>query len=210
MKKYVLQFVYCFLLRNLLRLIIGVKFDNTNFLQKEDSFIIIANHNSHLDTIAMMASLPRKIIHKVKPVAAKDYFGRTRLQARFSNYFINTLLISRSTNDSSGGNPIRSMIAELDKGNSLIVFPEGTRGKPEVMQPLKKGIALVLQERPNVKFVPAFMYGMGKSMPKGDGLILPFTSTVCYGNPENIAVGLNKDDIIKHMEERMLELKQNN
>jgi 1-acyl-sn-glycerol-3-phosphate acyltransferase len=207
MRKYVLQLVYCVIIRNFLKLIVGVSFDKADFLLKEDRFILIANHNSHLDTMAMMASLPRKIIHKVKPVAAKDYFGKTKRRAQFSNYFLNTVLISRSSNDANGANPIRTMISELDNGYSLIVFPEGTRGEPEVMQPLKKGIALVLLERPEIPYVPVFMYGMGKSMPRGDGLIVPFNSKLHFGISEKIPVHSNKDEIISHIEEKLLELK---
>lgn len=207
MRKILLIFIYSFLIRNFLKLIVGVKFDNSKFLLKEDSFILIANHNSHLDTMAMMASIPSKIIHKVKPVAAKDYFGKTKFQEKISNYFINTVLISRSKSDNNETNPIRKMINELDKGNSLIVFPEGSRGEPEVMQPLKKGITLVLQERPNIKFIPVYMYGMGKSMPKGDGLIVPFCSTLQFGIPEKIPTNLNKDEMILYIETKLLELK---
>jgi len=210
MQKFILQFTYCFLIRNLLKLFIGVSFDNAKFLLKEPVFILIANHNSHLDTMAMMAALPRNIIHKVKPVAARDYFGKTSFQEKFSNYFINTILISRSKHEGNDSNPIRKMINELDKGNSLIVFPEGSRGEPEVMQPLKKGIALVLQERPDITFVPVFMYGMGKSMPKGDGLIIPFCSSLRFGKPEHVPVHADKDEIMSYIETKLLALKQEN
>jgi 1-acyl-sn-glycerol-3-phosphate acyltransferase len=195
-------------MRNFLKLFIGVKFGKANFLLKEKVFVLIANHNSHLDTMAMMAALPRKIVHKVKPVAAKDYFGKTPFREKFSNYLLNTLLISRNAEHGAGTNPIRAMINELDKGYSLIVFPEGSRGKPEVMQPLKKGIALVLLERPEIKFVPVFMYGMGKSMPKGDGLIIPFSSILHFGTPELIPQNSDKEEIIKIIESRLLELKE--
>ena len=57
----------------------GVRFDNAKFLLKEKQFIIVANHNSHLDTMSLLASLPGKIIHKVKPVAAADHFGKLSL-----------------------------------------------------------------------------------------------------------------------------------
>ena len=210
MKKIILQIVYCVIIRNFLKIFVGVKFDKANFLIENEQFIIVANHNSHLDTMAVMASIPHKIIHKVKPVAAKDYFGKTKLQEKFSNYFINTLLIKRASGIEKGGeNPIRQMIKELDKGYSLIVFPEGTRGQPEVMQPLKKGIALVLLERPTIKFVPVFIYGMGKALPKGDGIILPFTSTLKFGIPEMIDPNSDKDKIILTIEHRLQELKDN-
>ncbi|MBC7487174.1 MAG: 1-acyl-sn-glycerol-3-phosphate acyltransferase, partial [Cytophagaceae bacterium] len=56
-----------------------------------------------------------------------------------------------------------------------------TRGEPEVQQPLKPGVSYVLMQRPHVKYVPAYMKGMGKAMPKDDNLIVPFTSSLIYG-----------------------------
>jgi len=179
MQAFFLKIIYCGIIRNFLKLIVGVNFDKADFLLKEKQFVIVANHNSHMDTMALMASLPSSIIHKVKPVAAADYFGKTKLKAMFSNYFINTLLISRH----GGGNPIHKMKKALDDGYSLIIFPEGSRGEPDSEQPMKPGVALLLSLCPNVKYVPAYMYGMGKIMPKGDGLIVPFNSILAYGKP---------------------------
>ncbi|HEX6892447.1 MAG TPA: lysophospholipid acyltransferase family protein, partial [Chryseolinea sp.] len=174
MQKIILQLTYSLLIRNFLKLFVGVKFQNARFLLKEKQFIIVANHNSHLDTLTILASLPSKIISNVKPVAAQDHFGKTRFKEKLSNYFINTLLIQRKRDkDNIENDPIHKMIKALDNGYSLILFPEGTRGAPEVQQPLKPGIGYVLSERPLVKYVPAFMKGMGKAMPKDDNLIVP-------------------------------------
>lgn len=174
-------------MRTFLKLFVGVKFQNAKFLLKEKQFIIVANHNSHLDTMTILASLPSKIISKVKPVAAADHFGNTKLKAKLSNYFINTLLIQRKRDKENLQNdPIHRMIKALDEGYSLILFPEGTRGAAEVQQPLKPGVALVLSERPTVKFVPAYMRGMGKAMPKHDSLIVPHNSSLVYGSPTQI------------------------
>ncbi len=180
MRKYLLRFLYDGVLRNMLRVILGVKFGESVFLKDYGQFIIIANHNSHLDTMSLMASLPGNIIHKVKPVAAMDYFGGTRFKAWMSNYFINTLLISRSPGNAS---PVHQMMEALDKGYSLIVFPEGSRGNPEVMQPLKRGIGVVLAQRPDIPYIPVFMTGMGKAMPKGDPLIVPHVVKIAFGKP---------------------------
>jgi 1-acyl-sn-glycerol-3-phosphate acyltransferase len=187
MKKLVLQFIYSIVLRNFLKIVVGVKFHRATFLEDEKQFIIVANHNSHLDTMTLMASLPRKIIHRVKPVAAADHFGKTKRQARISNYFINTLLIPRKKDrQNPGDDPIAKMVDALDNGYSLIIFPEGTRGEPEKLQPLKPGVGIILSKRPAVKYVPVFMYGMGKAMPKGDSLIVPHTATLIYGAPTSI------------------------
>src|SRR5688572_6526747 len=161
MQKVILQLIYSLLIRNFLKLFVGVKFQNARFLLEEKQFIIVANHNSHLDTLTILASLPGKIISKVKPVAAQDHFGSTKFKEKLSNYFINTLLIQRKRDkDNPDNDPIHKMINALDNGYSLILFPEGTRGAPEVQQPLKPGIGYVLSARPLVKYVPAFMKGM--------------------------------------------------
>jgi 1-acyl-sn-glycerol-3-phosphate acyltransferase len=187
MKKTVLWFTHRVLSRLFLRIFVGVRFDNCSFLQDEKQFIIVANHNSHLDTMTIMASLPRNVIHKVRPVAAADHFGKTKLKANLTNYFMNALLIQRKRDkENAEKDPIFQMIKALDEGFSLIIFPEGTRGAPEVQQPLKPGVGVVLSHRPTVKYVPAFMKGMGKAMPKDDSLIVPHISTLVYGRPTTV------------------------
>ena len=208
MQKLILQFTYCVLVRIFLKVIVGVKFDSARFLVNEEQFIIVANHNSHLDTMTIMASLPAKIIHKVKPVAAADHFGKTQWQAKLSNYLINTLLIKRKRDkDHPEEDPINNMVHALDEGYSLIIFPEGTRGEPEVQQPLKPGIAMVLLKKPHIKYIPAYMKGMGKAMPKDDNLIVPFTSSIIYGQPKNIA-STNIIDILSQIQADLNDLKE--
>ena len=184
MQKILLQFLYSVVIRNFLNVFVGVRMADARFLLKEKQFIIVANHNSHLDTLTLLASLPRKIILQVKPVAAQDHFGKTRFKEKLTRYFINALLIQRKRDKENINNdPIYKMVDALDKGFSLIIFPEGTRGEPEVQQPIKPGIGYVLSQRPSVKYVPAFMKGMGKAMPKNDSLIVPYNSSLVYGDP---------------------------
>ncbi len=179
-------------MRLFLKYIVGVTFDNAKFLLEEEQFIIVANHNSHLDTMTLMASLPSKIIDKVKPVAAGDHFGKTKLKGRLTSFFVNALLIKRGRDRANPENdPINRMIKELDDGYSLILFPEGTRGEPEKEQPLKKGIGIILSLRPEIVYVPAYMKGMGQAMPKGDSLIVPFNSTLKFGKPKKV----NNNDV---------------
>lgn len=210
MQKIVLIVIYSFFVRWFLKIIIGVKFDNANFLKSENQFIIVANHNSHLDTMTILASLPSKIIDKVKPVAAADHFGKTRLKGLLTNYFVNTLLIQRKRDKENPENdPINKMVKSIDDGYSLIIFPEGTRGEPEKQQPLKPGVAYVLQSRPKIKYVPAFMVGMGKAMPKDDNLILPHNSSLTYGQPNEIKSTEIKE-ILAQIEDDLNELREKN
>ena len=209
MQKLILQFLYSLLIRNFLKFFVGVKFQNAHFLVKEKQFIIVANHNSHLDTLTILASLPSKIISRVKPVAAQDHFGNTKFKEKLSNYFINTLLIQRKRDKENVENdPINRMIKALDDGYSLILFPEGTRGAPEVQQPLKPGIGYVLSERPSVKYVPAFLRGMGKAMPKHDNLIVPHNSSLIYGTPTQIE-STEVMEIVAQVERSINQLRDN-
>ena len=128
-----MQIIYKGVFQWFLKLVVGVQFTDCQFLKKEKQFIILANHNSHLDTLSLLSSLPGGLLWKVKPVAAEDYFGKTRFQASISNFFINTLLIRRKGEKDSEHDPIRKMLEAIDAGYSLILFPEGTRGKPEQM-----------------------------------------------------------------------------
>lgn len=210
MQKLTLQFLYSTFVRSFLKLIVGVKFDDSKFLLNEKQFIIVANHNSHLDTMSLMASVPRKLIHKIKPVAAQDHFGKTKFQEKLSIFFINSLLIPRKRDKENPDNdPINKMIKALDNGFSLILFPEGTRGEPEKEQPLKPGIALVLSQRPDIKYVPTYMTGMGKAMPKGDNLIVPTSSTLTFGEPTKIKT-TKVDEILKQIESDFIQLKNKN
>ncbi len=207
MQKIFLKFIYSFLCRWLLKLIVGVKFDNSKFLEKESQFIILANHNSHLDTITLLASIPSSILPKVKPVAAGDYFGKTKLGKWFSSYFINALLIDRKVSKTDPNEaPISKMLSELDKGNSLILFPEGTRGKPEELQPFKRGIGIILSKKPEIPYIPAFLSGMGKNLPKGNTIIVPFNSSIRFGKPKFV-ISEDSKEITKQIEADILALK---
>lgn len=203
-QSFFLQVNFSVLCRWILKIIVGVEFGNSKFLKSEKQFIILANHNSHLDTVGLLASLPAGIIWRVKPVAAEDYFGNTKFKAAFSNYFINTLLIRRKPEKNGGHNPIKKITKALDEGYSLIFFPEGTRGKAEQMDELKPGIAHILSKYPHIPYVPVFLTGMGRSLPKGKLMVLPYKSSVNYGKPtyvENKNIGQIMEQIIADFEE---------
>ena len=92
LKSRCLKVIYKGICRPILKYFVGVQYPDCSFLKNEKQFVIIANHNSHLDTLSLLTSLPGDILWKVRPVAAQDYFGNTKLKAKLSNFFINTLL----------------------------------------------------------------------------------------------------------------------
>lgn len=172
--------LYRLILRPFLSLIIGVKFPKASDFP-EGQFLLVSNHNSHLDTVSLLCSLPVKRLKDVHPAAAADYFARNKVMAVLCEFFLNTVFVRRK---GEGGKPIKPL-DELDMhlkdGKSLILFPEGTRGMPEQIVDFKCGAAVLLQRNPNVKLVPVFMIGMGKAMPKGDGILVPTECEIRIG-----------------------------
>lgn len=187
-QSFFLQVIYTCICRWFLKIVVGVQFDDNKLLKQEKQFIILANHNSHLDTITLLASLPPKMLYKVKPIAARDYFGKTPFRAALSNYFINTLLIDRKGGRDSL-HSIDKIIEALDEGYSLILFPEGTRNENQTMGKLKSGIAHILSARSSIKYIPTYLTGMRQSLPKGKFMVLPYKASVHFGTPTLVQDG---------------------
>ena len=66
-------------------------------------------------------------------------------------------------------------------GNSLIVFPEGTRGNGLEVGPFKSGIYYLWAKRPDVQFVPVYLSNLNRILPKGEFLPVPVISRVVFG-----------------------------
>ncbi len=194
-------------MRTFLRLIIGVKYINKEILKKHNQFILVSNHNSHFDTMALMSVLSYSQLGKTHPVAAGDYFGRSPINAFITKLFTNALLIPRKPREGSQ-NPIRMMSDSLNGKQSLILFPEGSRGEPEKMQEFKKGVGLLLKMHPEVPFIPIFMKGMGRVLPKGERLLVPFDTYVCFGEPR-FCNSNNVDEIVSEIEKSILQIGKN-
>ena len=185
MKRLILSVLYCLVMRSFLKVIVGVVYRNREAIKKVPQFVLVANHNSHLDTMALMSACSPGMIAKTHPIAAGDYFGQSPIRAFFTRFFVNAILIPRSRpkQGEGGPDPIELMSEQLDKGHSLILFPEGSRGEPEKFQKFKRGIGILLDRHPGVHYIPVFMKGLGKSLPKGETLLVPFNSLVILGDP---------------------------
>lgn len=171
----------------------GIKIYGQQNLKIQEQFIIVANHNSHLDTMALMSSLPFHLLIKTHPVATAQYFGSKKWLVWISNLFVNTVLIKRKEDikiqtgaESKKEQPNALVLLEkkLANGHSLIFFPEGTRGEPEKLQDFRKGIGVLLQRFPNILYIPVFINGTGEILPKGALLPVPFEASVRIGKPQ--------------------------
>lgn len=181
--KYIIHFfLFKVTLKNFLRLFVGLSFPSTKHFPVTTQCIYVTNHNSHLDTAAFLAMIPMSQHLNTHPIAANDYFGKSPWAKAFFEFFFNTLLIERK--GLKNFEKSMSTINEaLNQKKSLLFFPEGSRGEPEVMGQFKNGIAYILKAHPTLPFVPIYMQGLGKAMPKGDSVIIPHESKVVIGQP---------------------------
>lgn len=165
--------------------------------------IIVANHNSHLDTLTIMAMYPLATLKLLRPVAAMDYFMRTRWLAWFATNIIGIIPIVRRGRDPNH-NPLEACFEALDRGEILILFPEGSRGEPEQMSAFKKGVAHLAKARPQTPVYPVFLHGLGKTLPRGRLLLVPFNSDIVVGG--SIVWNDGIDAFMSALQARMNEL----
>ncbi|MGI1679250.1 MAG: 1-acyl-sn-glycerol-3-phosphate acyltransferase [Cellvibrionaceae bacterium] len=144
--------------------------------------IIVANHNSHLDTMVLMSLYPLSKIHKIRPVAAADYFLESGgFMAWLSLKCIGIIPLDR-TGTTNREELFEGCHKALDNGDVLILFPEGSRGNPEQMSTLKKGVFFIARDRTDTEITPVIMHGLGRALPKGEALFVPFNCDVVIGD----------------------------
>lgn len=168
------------LVRPVMLIVMGMNVRNRARLPLQGPAIIVANHNSHLDTMAVMTLFGMGRLHLLRPVAAADYFLKTKWWAWFSLRVLGIIPIHRDVRK-SGTHPLAPISGAIKRGEIVLLFPEGTRGEPEKRQPFQAGIAHLAKRHPDVPIVPLFMHGLGKALPRGEGLLVPFICDIFIG-----------------------------
>ena len=171
---------FALLVRPLVLVIAGVNLKGKENLPTKGPAILIANHNSHLDTMVMMSLFSLKTLEQVRPIGAEDYFCNTPFKKWLSKNLIDLIPLKRRPSKEDG-HPFKEIYAALDRGEIVLLFPEGSRGDPEVMKPFKTGIAHMAESYPDVPVVPLCIHGAGKALPKGEALFVPFIIEVNVG-----------------------------
>ena len=174
--------VFALVIKPFMALFIGLRVRGREHLAKTEPFVLIANHSSHLDTISLLSLFPLSRLRHIRPVAAADYFERNAFVSLFTKTFFNILPIARK-GITSENNPLRSMRGALEAGDSLIVFPEGTRGSGEQLGSFRSGVAHLIDQMPGLPIVPAYLVNMGRSLPKGEFIPVPFFCEIRIGVP---------------------------
>src|SRR6185436_16807299 len=133
-------------------------------LPAEGSFIMVANHASHLDALCLLAALPLRKLHRAFPAAAQDYFFVSIPRIAIAAVVVNALPFGRRANVRQSLDLCRGLLE--NPGNILIIFPEGTRSADGALGEFKPGIGM-LTAGTNVPVVPCRIGGASAAWPKG-------------------------------------------
>lgn len=143
--------------------------------------IYFANHQSHADLVMIWAALPKELRHGTRAVAARDYWTQSPFKHWLTSAVFNVIYVSRER--SAQEDPLEPLAEALQSGDSLILFPEGTRGHQEEPQAFKAGLYNLATRFPEVELVPAWIANVQRVMPKGEVVPVPVLCSVTFGAP---------------------------
>jgi 1-acyl-sn-glycerol-3-phosphate acyltransferase len=198
-------FWHVMLLRPFLRMVFGVNVSGRENLEHLDRYVIIANHNSHLDILLLFYVLPISHIRRTHVIADEAYFSRSRLVFRIVDFLCRPIWLTRGQLESKS-DPLRRIKARLDAGDNLIIFPEGTRGTPGELLKFKSGIGRLVTQYPHLPILPVFLTGPERALPRGSALLLPIWNNVIIG-PTQKCSGTHRETT-RLLQDVLLELAQ--
>jgi len=176
-----------FVLLGLIRVLTGSQARWYGCPPKAEQRIYFANHQSHADLVLIWAALPRDLRVLTRPIAARDYWTKTRFRQWITTEVFNAIYVSRER--SADQDPLEPLIAALAQGDSIILFPEGTRGNAEEPQAFKAGLFNLALKFPQVVLVPTWIANVQRVMPKGEVLPVPVLCSVTFGTPVRVEEG---------------------
>jgi 1-acyl-sn-glycerol-3-phosphate acyltransferase len=167
--------------------------------------IYFANHSSHGDFVLLWASLPPTLRKLAWPVAGADYWQASPLRRYIINRVFNGVLVDRKRS-APDSNPLQPMLQALEQGDSLILFPEGTRNLEDGLLPFKSGLYHLAKSYPQAELVPVWIANLNRVMPKGKLLPLPLLCTTSFGAPLQLDEEETKEQFLARSRDALLAL----
>jgi 1-acyl-sn-glycerol-3-phosphate acyltransferase len=188
---------------------------------KAEQRIYFANHQSHADLVMIWAALPEELRGITRPIAAKDYWTKTPFKQWITTAVFNAVYVDRGKNwgqtPISGGtdeppgpeisDPLEPLIDALQAGDSLIMFPEGTRGNAEEPQAFKAGLYNLAEKFPQAVLVPAWIDNIQRVMPKGEVVPVPILCSVTFGAPIRLEPGEERRHFLDRARQAVIALR---
>lgn len=155
----------------------GVKIvvENRATLSPEQPYVFMANHASSLDIWAAFVAIPRRVrMIAKKQLARIPLFGWAMWAGRFIFIDRQNAVAARRSIDEAG--------RRIHDGESVLIFPEGTRTRDGSLAPFKKG-GFHLAIKAGVPIVPVALCGTRELMPRGSLFLYAGTIKVIIGEP---------------------------
>ena len=168
--------------------------------------IYFANHASHMDTIILCGALPGYLRETTHPVAAADYWGGGPVQRFVALKVLNAVLVERG----GSKDPLAPLREVLESGESLIIFPEGTRRAEALPGAFKSGLYHLAKDFPDAELVPVYLTNLARAYPKGAILPAPISSTAHFGEPIHLEEGEEKSAFLDRAQKAILQLAREN
>ena len=189
----------------LTRLITGAQGHWYGCPPKAEQRIYFANHQSHFDWLLIWAAQPRDLRAQTRPIAARDYWTSTPLKHWITREIFNAVYVSRQRTDDE--DPLEPLMEALRNGDSLVIFPEGTRGNQGAPQPFKAGLYHLAEAFPDVQLIPAWIDNVQRVMPKGEVVPVPILCSVTFGAPIQLQAGEDKRVFLERARAAVVALK---
>jgi 1-acyl-sn-glycerol-3-phosphate acyltransferase len=187
------------------RLITGAQGHWLGCPPKAEQRIYFANHQSHLDWVLIWAALPRDLRAQTRPIAAKDYWTATPFKKWLTREVFNAVYVNRQRTDDQ--DPLEPLAEALHKGDSLVIFPEGTRSSKGEPMPFKSGLYHLAQQFPGVQLIPAWIDNVQRVMPKGEVVPVPILCSVTFGAPLTLGPEEDKRAFLERARDAVLALR---
>lgn len=179
MRAFCRKLITAVIIRPITTLWMGYALRHKENLPARGPAIVIANHNSHLDALMLLSLFPQKLVPSIRIAAAADYFFTNRVTRFLAEHAAGLVPVARK----GGKDPLASMTAVLENRGILFLFPEGTRGSPDVMGDIKPGLWHLARRFPEVPVCPVYLHGLARALPKGSWIPVPLFADICVGEP---------------------------